>query len=238
MEKKRISTGIPGLDPLLGGGFPACKSYLITGEPGTGKSIFCMQFILSGLLGGEKAVYVTVDEKPSDIVEEAASLGWNLIKFVEERRLMILDASPFFSGRGGPVARGGSLDVGKTVSDLANYVKRMEASRVVIDPVGPLIGSSDSSSATQEYARTLVHALKDHMGTTNLLTSYNSGGRPGGIAVEEYMVAGVIELSISRLRERLTRTLMVRKMRGTYIDLTEHQFGIFQEKGIVLKQML
>ena len=126
----------------------------------------------------------------------------------------------------------------KTVSDLANYVKRMEASRVVIDPVGPLIGSSDSSSAAQENARTLVHALKDHMGTTNLLTSYKSGSSHGAPAVEEYMVAGVVELAVSRVRERLTRTLIIRKMRGTYIDLTEHQFGIFPEKGIVLKQML
>jgi hypothetical protein len=48
----RISTGIPGLDPLLGGGLPACKSYLVTGEPGIGKSIFCMQFTLNGLMLG------------------------------------------------------------------------------------------------------------------------------------------------------------------------------------------
>ena len=182
MEKKRISTGIPGLDPLIGGGLPACKSYLVTGEPGTGKSIFCMQFILNGLMGGEKAVYVTVDEKPAEIVEEAASLGWDLRKFIEERKLLILDASPFFSGRSSTAARGGGLDVAKTVGDLASYVKRMEASRVVIDPVGPLIGSSDSSSTTQEHARTLVHSLQEHMGTTNFLTSYNSGGHPGGMA--------------------------------------------------------
>src|SRR3990172_7844112 len=78
MENKRVSTGIPGLDPLIEGGFPAGKSYLITGESGTGKSIFCMQFILKGLVGGEKAVYVAVDEKPADILEEAASLGWDL----------------------------------------------------------------------------------------------------------------------------------------------------------------
>ncbi len=109
---------------------------------------------------------------------------------------------------------------------------------MVIDPVGPLIGSSDSSSTIQEHARTLVHSLQEHMGTTNFLTSYNSGGHPGGMAVEEYMVAGVVELGISRIRDRLTRTLMLRKMRGTYIDLAEHQFSILSEKGIVLKQIL
>lgn len=83
MEKKRVSTGISGLDPLIEGGVPAGKSYLVTGEPGSGKSIFCMQFILKGLLEGENAVYVAVDEKPNDIVEGAASLGWELKKYVE-----------------------------------------------------------------------------------------------------------------------------------------------------------
>ncbi len=78
MDKKRILTGIDDLDPLIEEGFLAGKSFLITGEPGTGKSILCMQFILKGLLDGEKAVYVAVGEKPSDIVEDAASQGWDL----------------------------------------------------------------------------------------------------------------------------------------------------------------
>jgi len=237
MEKKRIPTGIPGLDPLIGGGFPACKSYLVTGEPGTGKSIFCVQFVLNGLMNGEKAVYVAVDEKPADIVEEAATLGWNLLKFMEEKKLLILDASPYFTGRAG-ASRGGGVDVSKTVGDLASYVKRMEASRVVIDPVGPLICTSDSASTSQEHVRTLVHALQDHMGTTNLLTCYNSVGHSGALGVEEYMVAGVVELSVCRIRERLSRTLLVRKMRGTAIDLVEYQFNIHREKGITLKQVL
>jgi KaiC/GvpD/RAD55 family RecA-like ATPase len=49
MDKKRIPTGIPGLDPMIEGGFPVGKSYLVTGEPGSGKTIFCMQYILQGL---------------------------------------------------------------------------------------------------------------------------------------------------------------------------------------------
>jgi len=238
MEKKRVPTGIPGLDPLIGGGFPSCKSYLVTGEPGTGKSIFCVQFVLNGLMNGEKAVYVAVDEKPADIVDEAATLGWNLLKFMEEKQLLILDASPYFTSRAGAAKGGGGVDVAKTVGDLANYVKRMEASRVVIDPVGPLISSTDSASATQEHVRTLVHALQDQMGTTNLLTSYNSVRHSGQLGVEEYMVAGVVELSVCRIRERLSRTLLVRKMRGTAIDLVEHQFNIHKEKGITLKQTI
>ncbi|MEK7209823.1 MAG: ATPase domain-containing protein, partial [Candidatus Binatota bacterium] len=178
MGKKRVSTGIPGLDPLIEGGFPQGKSFLITGEAGTGKTIFCIQFILKGLLEGEKAVYVAVDEKPSDILEEAASLGWDLLKFIEQKDLLILDASPLFSSRMGS-GKEKEVDVQKTVGDLASYVKRMGAARVVIDPVGPLILSRDSSARAQEHVRTLVHSLQDNMGTTNLLTSYSIPGVAG-----------------------------------------------------------
>ena len=239
MENKRVSTGIPGLDPLIEGGFPAGKSYLITGESGAGKSIFCMQFILKGLVEGEKAVYVAVDEKPADILEEAASLGWDLLKYVEQKNLLILDASPMFTARMG-AGKEKEVDVQKTVEDLASYVKRMGATRVVIDPVGPLILSRDSSARAQEHVRTLVHALQDSLGTTNLLTSYSipamAGAGEGG--VEEFLVAGVIVLSVVRVQNRLVRTLLLRKMRGTAIDLMEHQFNIVKEKGIVLKPIL
>lgn len=236
MEKKRVSTGILGLDPLIEGGLPEGKSYLITGDSGTGKSIFCMQFILKGLIEGEKAVYVAVDERPADILEEAASLGWDLLKYIEQKNLLILDASPLFSARMG-AGKEKELDIQKTVGDLASYVRRMGASRVVIDPVGPLILSRDSVARAPEHIRTLVHALQDSMGATNLLTSY---AMPGGgeVAVEEFLVAGVVVLSVSRIQSRLVRTLLVRKMRGTATDLIEHQFNIVKGKGIVLKPVL
>lgn len=239
MEKKRLSTGIQGLDTLMEGGLLEGKSYLITGESGTGKSIFCIQFVLQGLKEGEKAVYVAVDEKPAEILEEAASLGWDLVKYVEQKSLLILDASPYFTARMG-ASKEREVDVQKTVGDLGSYVKRMGASRVVIDPVGPLILSRDSNYRAQEYVRTLVHALQDSMGTTNLLTSYPTS-LAGGYAepgVEEFLVSGVILLGVARMQNRLVRTLLVRKMRGTAIDLIEHQFSIVKEKGIVLKPVI
>lgn len=235
-ELKRVSTGIPDLDPLIEGGFPAGKSYLVTGEQGSGKTVFCIQFILSSLLAGEKAVYVTVNEKPADIIAEANSLGWSLLKFVEEKKLLILDASPLLSGGTSRATKGERPDVAKTVSDLANYVKRMEASRLVIDPIGPLIGSNDSSPTTQEQIRTLVHALQDNLETTNLFAansfSGNSIGAAGGQGIP---VNGVVVLGFSRKKKGLIRTLLVGKMRGTAIDLVEYTFDIVKEKGIVLR---
>jgi KaiC/GvpD/RAD55 family RecA-like ATPase len=136
------------------------------------------------------------------------------------------------------VGKGGGVDVAKTVVDLANYVKRMEATRVVIDPVGPLISSIDTTAPVQDHVRMLVHSLQNQLGTTNLLSSYNFGVSSGEQGVEEYLVAGVVALGVDRVQNRLTRTLIVRKMRGTALDLSEHQFNIIKGSGITIKQAL
>ncbi len=239
MKQKRVSTGIPGLDPLLEGGLPPGKSYLITGGSGTGKSIFCMQFLLKGLGDGEKAVYVAVDEKPRDILEHAASLGWEVDKFIENKQLLILDASAYFTARvGNPRER--EVDIQKTVADLAGYVKKIEASRVVIDPVGPLVMLGESATRLQENTRFLVHSLQENRGSTNILTSYSTA-YSGGVAqsgVEEYLVEGVVVLSVSRSQNRIARTLSIRKMRGTAVDLLEYPFTLKKGKGIVLSPMV
>ena len=54
MPMERVSSGIEGLDPLIGGGFIKGRSYLISGEPGTGKTLFSLQYILNGIKKGEK----------------------------------------------------------------------------------------------------------------------------------------------------------------------------------------
>jgi len=239
MKQKRVATGIPGLDPLLEGGFPAGKSYLLTGSSGTGKSIFCMQFLLKGLNDGEKAVYVVVDEKPRDILEHAASLGWDLRKFIDNKQLLILDASAYFAAHV-ESEREREVDLQKTVTDLAAYVKRMEASRVVIDPVGPLVMLGESTTRVQEHVRILVHSLQENLDSTNVLTSYSiaNSGCAAQSGVEEYLVEGVLVFLVSRSQNRIVRTLSIRKMRGTAADLMEYSFTIKKGKGIVLSPLL
>ncbi len=56
IQTERVTTGIKGLDPLIEGGFPKGRSILVTGEPGTGKTIFALQFLAEGLARGEKCI--------------------------------------------------------------------------------------------------------------------------------------------------------------------------------------
>jgi len=72
------STGVPGLDEIIGGGLPANHLYLIDGEPGAGKTTLALQFLLEGVRLGEKGLYVTLSESRDELVDVAASHGWDL----------------------------------------------------------------------------------------------------------------------------------------------------------------
>ncbi len=235
MELKRISTGIPGLDSLLDGGLLPNRSYLVTGEAGTGKTTACLQYLLTGLKEGEKAIYVTVDERPSEILHSAASLDWDLQHYVQSKCLVILDASPYFSGRAGSVTEKGG-DLQKIVSDLAAYAKRMAASRLVVDPLTPLIISGESPGKIQELARSFMHLIQSNLTTTNLFTAHlpRRADQDLTYGIEEFLAAGVFVLRVSHIDGRFVRTLQVKKMRGTAVAPVEYEFEIAAETGITL----
>jgi len=159
MDSPRISTGIIGLDGLLHGGYVRGRTYLMTGDTGTGKTIACLQFLSSALKRGEKAVYVTVDERPGEIVESAASFSWDLQPYIQEKSLVILDASPYFGGRSGGATEKG-IDPQKIIADLGNYAKRLSATLLIVDPITPLILPNDATSPSQDQARSLIQLIQ------------------------------------------------------------------------------
>jgi circadian clock protein KaiC len=232
---KRVSTGIAALDALLQGGFLAGRSYLVTGDAGTGKTTTCIQFLKSGLEQEEKAVYVTVDERPAEILHAAESLGWDLQQYVQAKSFAILDASPYFSGRAGNSGDKG-VDLPKIVSDLASYAKKLEATRLVIDPLTPLILSGDSPTRVQEHARLLIHLLQSNLTTTNLLTSHLPQRANHNLThgIEEFLAAGVLILKVIQDTDRPVRILSVKKMRGTAVEPDEYPFSIVKDHGILV----
>src|SRR5262245_45291147 len=72
------STGIGGLDEVLGGGLTAHRLYLIEGVPGSGKTTLAMQFLLAGVKSGESVLYITLSETEAELQGVAQSHGWSL----------------------------------------------------------------------------------------------------------------------------------------------------------------
>src|SRR4051812_15840097 len=77
-EQARASTGVAGLDDILGGGLPTNHLYLLEGTPGSGKTTLGLQFLLRGLEQGERALYITLSETSTELHTVAASHGWTL----------------------------------------------------------------------------------------------------------------------------------------------------------------
>src|SRR5688572_30720154 len=73
-----LSTGIPGLDDILHGGFTPHRLYLLEGVPGSGKTTLGMQFLMAGARNGESVLYVTLSESAEEISDIARSHGWQL----------------------------------------------------------------------------------------------------------------------------------------------------------------
>jgi KaiC/GvpD/RAD55 family RecA-like ATPase len=226
----RVPTGIVELDGLIEGGLRRGKSYLVVGEPGTGKTVFGLQFLVNGLMEKEKGLYVAIDEKPADVLEQAASLGWDLGPFIDSKEFVILDASAYFSGAGDSQKK---IDVQRVVTDLNAYITRMGATRLVIDPVGPLLFNREATSRAPDQARTLFYGLQATGNTTNLLTTYSVERNVRGL--EEYLVAGTIVLEMELINSRFVRTLTVEKMRSTALAPAQYLFNIVADRGIVLQ---
>lgn len=224
----RVPTGIVELDTLIEGGLRAGKTYLVVGEPGTGKTVCGLQFLVNGLMEKEKGLYVAIDEKPADVLEQAASLGWDLAPFIESKEFVILDASAYFSGGDNK-----KIDVQRVVADLNAYITRMGATRVVIDPVGPLLFNREATSRAPDQARTLFYGLQANGTTTNLLTTYSVERNVRGL--EEYLVAGTIVLEMELVKSRFVRTLTIEKMRSTALAPAQYLFNIVADRGIVMQ---
>ncbi|HWH76138.1 MAG TPA: ATPase domain-containing protein [Candidatus Binatus sp.] len=236
IQTERVPTGIVGLDPMLEGGFPKSRSILVTGDPGTGKSIFALQFLYEGLKRGEKVIFVTADESPMDIIEQAASMDWDLEPHIERKEMTILNAGTYLSSLSGGGGHERQVDVQKAISDLGGFVNQIGAERLVLDPAGPFVLIRDSHSRIQDQTRLLIKLLRSSMKTTNLLTSYGvpRTGERSMHGIEEYLVAGAIVLEMIWQDGELARSMIIEKMRYTNVKPKQLQFEIVKGQGVVL----
>ncbi len=229
MELTRISTGIAGLDALLAGGFIRGRSYLVTGDTGSGKTTACLQFLVSALAQGEKAVYVTVDERPAEILAAAGSFSWDLQPHIQRKALVILDAAS------GSAAEKG-LYPQKMVADLGNYAKGLGATVLIIDPITPLLLPANPAIPVQVHARALIQLIQTQLNTTTLLTSHGfpKEGAETEAHTEQFLASGVLVLKTAESGQPSQRIMHIKKMRYTPVTPGDYPFAMMANQGIVL----
>jgi circadian clock protein KaiC len=231
----RVSTGVPRLDQMLGGGLIRGRTYLVTGETGVGKTILSLQFILEGLRQNEHAIYVSLDERIDGVLNGALSLGWDLWEYIRmglfhpfEFRLFTSDLKRF-----GKESRA-------FVEAIEKIAQGKPISRIVLDPISALALGAREEFIVREYLREIINMLEEKMGATTLLTCDvpTASKKLSRFGFEEFLSSGVIVLGVVRFRGKLLKTIYVRKMRWSMADSAIYTFEIRPEEGIVIKEPL
>ncbi|OIJ43766.1 ATPase domain-containing protein [Massilia timonae] len=126
----RTSTGIPGLDDILGGGLTPKRLYLVEGSPGAGKTTLGLQFLLDGVARGESGMYITLSETTDELVAVGHSHGWDLgaLAIVELAGDDDLDPHSQQS-----VFHPSEVELGETTRKVMDRVDALRPMRIVFD---------------------------------------------------------------------------------------------------------
>ena len=220
-EVPRVTTGVAGLDEILGGGLPANHLYLLDGEPGAGKTTLGLQFLLAGAAAGARGLYVTLSETRAELTQVAASHGWSL------------DAVDVFEL---PAAAIGAADEGYTLFHPAEIElqQTMEAVFASVEKSGATLVVLDSVSEMRLLAREPLRfrrqilAIKQYFAAracTVLLLDDKTA--PEGDLQLHSLAHGVIELEhVAQEFGAERRRLQVRKLRGLHFRGGYHDFRI------------
>ena len=238
-RKGRINTGLEGLDNLLGGGFPQNSINLVSGTPGSCKTIMCFHYIDAGLKNKEKCLFFTSDERIENIVSQANEFGFDFQSAIDSGQLKVMYLD---------------LDKSNVHRDMEEEMRNGNYSRVVLDSLTPLsetpvwitsggkeIIPSDGLTTTTSYPIGSVPATRIHIrrmlsifnneGCTTMVTSeIPEGSRSlSRDSISEFLVDGILLLDLDTTMDR--RKLTIRKMRGTKHTLKPHDIEI-TEGGI------
>jgi circadian clock protein KaiC len=134
-EQERASTGIPGLDHILGGGLPANHLYLVEGTPGAGKTTLGLQFLRRGVENGEPGLYITLSETAAELRTVARSHGWSL-DGVEIFELVTAEGLSPDSEQS--ILHPSEVELGETTRGVMAAAERVRPKRVVFDSLSEM----------------------------------------------------------------------------------------------------
>jgi circadian clock protein KaiC len=219
---KLCSTGMDGLDQILGGGLPRNRLYLLQGEPGAGKTTLAMRFLLDGAAKGESGLYVTLSETKDELLSVAESHGWDLsaITILElsaiEAQLGEAQENTFFHPS--------ELELDKTAKLVTDEVERVKPMRMAIDSLSEFRLLAE---VPLRYRRQLLKLKQFFAGrhTTVLLLDDQSADK-SDLHVQS-IAHGVITLcALPATVGGQQRQLQINKLRGVKFSEGFHDYSI------------
>jgi circadian clock protein KaiC len=212
---ERLKSGDEGLDRILGGGLPANGIFLITGLPGSGKTLLCQQFSFAGATAERPAIYLsTVSEPFEKMIRYAQTLS-----FFEHEAI---GRSVFYEDLGGPVTADGGLSA--VAERIGTLIDERRPGIVAIDSFKALAAFADDPREFRRFLHDLAALLSAFPATCFWVGEY--GEDEAGTAPEFAVADGIISLATERVNERNLRLIRVAKLRGSDFRSGRHAYRL------------
>jgi circadian clock protein KaiC len=205
VARERVSTGVAGLDAMVGGGLWRGSTTLLGGPTGAGKTTIGLQFVLDGVRRGEPALYVHLEENPSQLAHLVSGFGGD----PDDPGLHLLYASPV------------ELQIDSLVDDLFRLIRTEGVRRVVVDAVGDLVTASRDAQRLHDYLYALSQHFAVHGVTSMLMFETARPGITGGYSIDapfSHLSDNILLLEVGIEEGRTRRRLRVIKTRGSTHD--------------------
>jgi circadian clock protein KaiC len=225
----RLSTGIAGLDKMLGGGIQRGDSVVLAGPTGSGKTSFAAQFVAAGLRAGETGVIAVFEERPEQYLTRASTSGLDFREAVRENKLRVIYLRPL------------DLSVDETLQEIREAVEQVGATRVVIDSISGFEMAlaptfrEDFRESLYRLVGTLTGLGVTIFSTVEVVESHN------GFMFTGYRVSFLTDVILSQryveIEGELRKVLLVVKARGSAHSAEFRSYEI-TAGGVVLGESL
>lgn len=222
-QANRVQTGITGLDDLLAGGLLCGSTTLLTGDPGAGKTVTALHFLLNGVQQGQAGVYISFQEDPFQLKQIARNFGYDMDALQQSGKLKLLYTSPV------------ELDIDEHAQKMLAAIQQIQAQRVVIDSVGDLeAGARNDPDRYFNFVYSLTQWFKTN-GVTALLTAEMSGLFGGELTLTgrgvSHIADTILLLRYTEIGSEIRRALTVLAMRGSTHSKEVREYLISEEEG-------
>lgn len=222
---KKAPTGIAGFDEITNGGLPCGRTTLLSGGPGSGKTLFALRFLVHGAQEcKEPGIFVAFEENSKRIVANAQSFGWDLAQ-LQKKKLYFLDAQPTPD-----LVQSGTFDLSGMLAALEAKINEMGAKRIVFDALDIVLALLPNPADERREIYRLHEWLVSHE-ITGLITAKSGGAETSPFTLQPFgFMQFMVDCSVI-LNHRVSlgvsqRNLRVQKYRGSSFDENESPFVI------------
>ncbi len=211
-----VKTGIPGFDSTLSVGLKKNSSVVVSGPPGSGKTIFGLQFIYSGAKEfDEPGVYITLSQSIEEIKSDCKTFGWDIDDLVKKGKILMIDLRPFkikdeIIGKDETLYRGEHIPFEHLTKFILNSIKKIKAKRIVIDSISILGMQYSDKFYMRQGLQGMIQSLENFDVTSLLISEFSENNE---VPLEWLVTSGIIQLDNQIVDNKMRRTIKITKLR-------------------------